>query len=158
VLVLSVLQVAKWIGNKPRLIIVNRRDMISNADAAAWDKYYSADAAAAAAAKAAARKKAEARAAAKAAAAAAADGQDDDEQQQQQQQQQEEDQEEGEESQQQPDQLEELQPPSMPQQVFWTDGKTGAAPTHADRRLDAVADMLASVLEGVVLGRPCCTD
>jgi hypothetical protein len=124
-LVLPVLQVSKWIGNKPRLIIVNRRDMISNADAAAWDKYYIADAAAAAVAKAAARKKAEARAAAKAAAAAGADGLGDDEQQQQ------EDQEDGAESQQQPDQLKELQPPSMPQQVFWTDGKTGTGPAHA---------------------------
>lgn len=106
----------KWIGSKPRLVILNRKDMVSKADMAAWDKYYAAEALQAAEAAAAARQRSAARAAAKAAAAEGSPGIV--------QQQHQVGSEEGADLQQQ-EQHEELQPPSLPQQVLWTDGKTG---------------------------------
>jgi hypothetical protein len=92
--------------------------MVSNADVAAWDKYYALEAAQAKMEQAAAAKRSAARAAARAAAAAEAGGGGSSISQQQEQQ------EEG-LQQQQLEHEEELVPPSMPQQVFWTDGKTG---------------------------------
>ena len=111
---LACLQVPKWIGSKPRLIIVNRKDMVSRADTDAWDKHYAAEAARAATEQAAARQRAAAKAAAKAAAAAGAAGSIPQQQQQHQ----------GQDAAdvQQLEQHEELQPPSLPQQVLWTDG------------------------------------
>lgn len=111
----------KWIGNKPRLVVVNRKDMISAADARAWDAAYTLQATAAEAAQAAAATRSAARSAARAAAKAAEAGLDEEEaallQQQQEHQQQRE---------------EELAPPRMPHQVFWTDSKTGAGVLVAD--------------------------
>jgi ribosome biogenesis GTPase A len=119
-------QVPLWIGSKPRLVVVNRQDMIARADRAAWDKHFTAEAAAAqaaAAAKAAAKRKVAA-ARAGTAASLGAEGkqqqqQHESEQQQQQQQQQQE--------------AEDAGPPPLPQQVFWTDGKTGSG-VHSLRR------------------------
>ncbi|KAF6256390.1 P-loop containing nucleoside triphosphate hydrolase protein [Scenedesmus sp. NREL 46B-D3] len=33
-------QVPLWIGSKPRLVVINRQDMIAKADRAAWDKHF----------------------------------------------------------------------------------------------------------------------
>jgi len=113
--------VSKWIGSKPRLIILNRKDMVSKADMSAWDKHYAAEALQAAEAAAAARQRSAARAAAKAAAEGSLGAAGLIVQQQQQHQA---GSEQGADLQQQ-EQHEELQPPSLPQQVLWTDGKTG---------------------------------
>lgn len=116
-------QVPLWIGSKPRLVVINRQDMISNADRAAWDKHFTAEAAAVRAAaevKAAARRKK----AAAAAAAASQTGADQADQQQQQQ---------SSQTQQQHKDDEEARLPMLPSHVFWTDGKTGSG-IHALRR------------------------
>jgi hypothetical protein len=104
------------------VIILNRKDMVSSADRAAWDKHFAAEATQAAKQQEAAQQRSAARVAARAAAAAEAGGPQISQQQQQQQQQQ---QDVGQQPEQQQEQELELQPPSMPQQVFWTDGKTG---------------------------------
>ncbi|WIA31279.1 hypothetical protein OEZ86_002181 [Tetradesmus obliquus] len=117
-------QVPLWIGSKPRLVVMNRQDMIARADRAAWDKHLTAEAAAAQAAadaKAAAKRKA---AAARAAAAA------DSEQQHAAQVQQQEEEQQQQQAQHEP---EDAGPPPLPQQVFWTDGKTGSG-VHSLRR------------------------
>lgn len=101
--------------------------MVSNADKAAWDKFYAAEAVAAAKEQAAAASRAAARAAARAASASAAAAEAGGGASMQQQQQPEASQQEDAE---QPEQAEELQPPSLPQQVFWTDGKSGGFVRH----------------------------
>jgi ribosome biogenesis GTPase A len=116
-------QVPLWIGSKPRLVVINRQDMIARADRAAWDKHFTAEAAAAQAAaeaKAAAKRKT---AAARAAAAAgtAADNELQHAEQLQQA-----------ELQQQQQEAEDARP-LLPQQVFWTDGKAGSG-VHSLRR------------------------
>jgi ribosome biogenesis GTPase A len=126
------------------LIVINRQDMISKADRTAWDQHFSVQAVAATAA-------------AKAAADAAAQRKQQKLLQQQQQHLQEQAtqvmshdkyepsnsssasllehqvQQNHQHMQQQQQQQQELSPPSLPQQVFWTDGKTGAG-VHALRR------------------------
>lgn len=131
---------SKWIGSKPRLVIINRKDMVSKSDQTAWDRHYAAEGAAAAAAQAAAQQRAAAKAAAKAAAAAAGDSGAGASIQQQQQ-----DGEDEGQQQQQLDQHADPQPPSLPQQVLWTDGKTGEAGCLCQAKAAGMAEVMKCV-------------